>query len=258
MDCASIEILFCRRSLTNDFPATDLLLRYFGWRIIGSSMAWFFWDVAFYGNKLFQTTFLLALAGEDTSLLQLCGAAALNAFVALLGYIGAAFLLDHPQVGRLRLQQYGFLITGALFVACGFLYDKLAPGWLILMYVTSSFVGQLGPNATTFLIPSEIFPTEVRTQCHGIAAASGKLGALFAAVAFNYIGDIDMFLVSGYSSFAACVVTFWAIPDVTTLDLHEIDRLWSMTLDGRRSEYVGDANSPKYLSYYERTKLGTY
>ncbi|KAI2507594.1 sugar transporter [Fragilaria crotonensis] len=87
---------------------TELLLRYFGWRIIGSSMAWFFWDVAFYGNKLFQTTFLLALAGEDTSLLQLCGAAALNAFVALLGYIGAAFLLDHPQVGRLRLQQYGF------------------------------------------------------------------------------------------------------------------------------------------------------
>jgi hypothetical protein len=221
-------------------------------------MAWFFWDIAFYGNKLFQTSFLLALAGEDTSLLQLCGAAALNAFVALLGYIGAAFLLDHPQVGRLRLQQYGFLITGALFVACGFLYDKLASGWLILIYVTSSFVGQLGPNATTFLIPSEIFPTEVRTQCHGIAAASGKLGALFAAVAFNYIGDVDMFLVSGYASFAACVVTFWTIPDVTTLDLHEIDRLWSMTLDGRRAEYIGDASSPKYLSHYERTKLGAY
>jgi hypothetical protein len=117
-------------------------------------MAWLLWDIAFYGNKLFQSTFLLALTGKETTLLGLCGAAALNAFVALLGYIGAALLLDHPQAGRFRLQQYGFLVTGALFVACGFLFDKLASGWLITMYFMSSFVGQLGPNATTFLIPA--------------------------------------------------------------------------------------------------------
>jgi hypothetical protein len=124
-------------------------------RMFGSSLTWLLWDIAFYGNKLFQSTFLLALTGVDnTSLLELCGAAALNAFVALLGYIGAAILLDHPQAGRLRLQQYGFLVTGALFVGCGFFHDKLSSGWLILMYFASSFVGQLGPNATTFLIPS--------------------------------------------------------------------------------------------------------
>jgi hypothetical protein len=125
--------------------------------MFGSSLAWLLWDIAFYGNKLFQSTFLLAIMGADTSLLQLSVAAALNAFVALLGYIGAAILLDHPQAGRLRLQQYGFLITGALFVGCGFLYDKISSGWLVLMYFASSFVGQLGPNATTFLIPAGTF-----------------------------------------------------------------------------------------------------
>jgi hypothetical protein len=201
---------------------------------------------------------LLALSGEETSLLQLSVAAALNAFVALLGYIGAALLLDNPMIGRSKLQQYGFLVTGALFVGCGFLYDKLSSGWLVLMYFASSFVGQLGPNATTFLIPSEIFPTEMRTQCHGVAAASGKFGALLAAVAFNYIDTVDLFLFSGYASIAACLVTFWTIPDVTTLDLYEIDRQWWMTLEGRRAEYIGDANKAKHLSYYERTKLGTY
>mmetsp|Transcript_7006 Transcript_7006/g.11631 ORF Transcript_7006/g.11631 Transcript_7006/m.11631 type:complete len:537 (+) Transcript_7006:2-1612(+) len=131
-----------------------LLIRHFGMRMLGSSLSWLLWDIAFYGNKLFQSTFLLAITGANTTLLELSGFAALNAFVALLGYIGAAVLLDHPQAGRLRLQQYGFLITGALFVACGFLYDKLSSGWLVLMYFASSFVGQLGPNATTFLIPA--------------------------------------------------------------------------------------------------------
>ena len=184
----------------------------------------------------------------------------MNAFVALLGYIGAALLLDNPRVGRLRLQLYGLLCTGALFVGCGIMYDKLASSsWLIILYFASSFAGQLGPNATTFLIPSEIFPTPVRTQCHGIAAASGKCGALLAAVAFNHINnDADMFWISGYASLIACVITFWTIPDVTTLDLHEIDRQWSLTLQGRRSEYVGDATNPKFLSYYERRKLGMY
>lgn len=117
-------------------------------------MAWLLWDVSFYGNKLFQSTFLLAITGEQTTLLELSGAAALNAFVALLGYIGAAFFLDHPKAGRLRLQQYGLLAIGILFVGCGCLYDKIPSGWLVLMYFASSFIGQLGPNATTFLIPA--------------------------------------------------------------------------------------------------------
>lgn len=37
---------------------------------------------------------------------------------------------------------------------------------------TSNF----GPNATTFVIPGEIYPPEVKATCHGLSAASGKLG----------------------------------------------------------------------------------
>lgn len=33
-----------------------------------------------------------------------------------------------------------------------------------------------GPNTTTFIIPGEIFPPEVKATCHGLSAASGKLG----------------------------------------------------------------------------------
>src|SRR5580700_3662424 len=35
-----------------------------------------------------------------------------------------------------------------------------------------------GANTLTFIIPAEIFPTRYRCTCHGIAAASGKLGSI--------------------------------------------------------------------------------
>lgn len=47
----------------------------------------------------------------------------------------------------------------------------------------------MGPNATTFLLPVEVFPTRVRGTAHGIAAASGKAGAVLTAFAFGTISD---------------------------------------------------------------------
>jgi MFS family permease len=186
--------------------STALFLRNYGVRLLGTSLSWMLWDIAFYGNKLFQSSFLIALTGSDTTLLEFALAATLNAAVALLGYFGAAILLD--VVGRRKLQQFGFLLTGTLFVACGFLYEQLSSTMLIALYLGSSFFGQLGPNATTFLVPAEIFPTSQRTMCHGIAAASGKCGALLAAVLFHNVGDVNVFRLSGYASSVACVVTF--------------------------------------------------
>ena len=188
-------------------------------------------------------------------MLEISIASTLNAFVALLGYFAAAAIIDHPRVGRLRLQQYGFLLTGAFFLGCGFLYDQLSSTALIILYLGSSFVGQCGPNATTFLIPAEIFPTEMRTMCHGIAAASGKVGALIAAIMFHHFAAVDLFLISGYSSIAACVITIWTIPETTSLDLYETDRKWRMTLEGRKGEYEGAANKPDFMSLYERNKV---
>jgi hypothetical protein len=124
------------------------LMRNYGVRLFGASVSWFLWDVAFYGNKLFQSTFLLMLTGDKTTLLELSMAATLNAAVALAGYFGAAAIIDHPAIGRRRLQQWGFLIKGSLFVGVRFLYDNLSSAVLVAMYLGSTFFEQLGPNAT--------------------------------------------------------------------------------------------------------------
>lgn len=234
-----------------------LLLRHYGVRLFGTSLCWLLWDVAFYGNKLFQSAFLLALTGaKNTTLFQFCLAAALNAGVALMGYVGAALLVD--RVGRQVLQTCGLFITGALFVLCGIFHAKLqtssGKSWLVVLYLGSSFFGQLGPNCTTFLIPAEVFPTALRTTCHGISAASGKLGALLAAVLFGYLREVDLFLLSGICCFLACAVSIYTLPESKGLDLYEMDKKWHLTLQGKEDEYAGPASSPQYLSFYERSK----
>lgn len=45
-----------------------LLFRHYGVRLLGTSMTWLLWDIAYYGNKLFQSSVLIALVGEDVSL----------------------------------------------------------------------------------------------------------------------------------------------------------------------------------------------
>ena len=56
----------------------------------------------------------------------------------------------------------------------------VTPSRIIMIQSLPNLHGQWGPNATTWLLPSEMFPTEVRAMAHGFCAAMGKLGALFA------------------------------------------------------------------------------
>jgi hypothetical protein len=51
----------------------------------------------------------------------------------------------------------------------------------VAIFGLSYFFIQFGRNTTTFVLPSEVFPTRFRTTGHGIAAGVGKAGA-FAGV----------------------------------------------------------------------------
>ncbi|KAI9074486.1 hypothetical protein K1719_043548 [Acacia pycnantha] len=54
----------------------------------------------------------------------------------------------------------------------------------VVLYSLTFFFANFGPNATTFVVPAEIFPARFRSTCHGISAASGKLGAIVGAFGF--------------------------------------------------------------------------
>ena len=77
----------------------------------------------------------------------------------------------------------------------GFGYDKLTATTntskaFVFLYCLADFFQNFGPNVTTFVIPGEIFPTRYRSTANGIAAASGKLGAIISQVGFSQLVNI--------------------------------------------------------------------
>jgi hypothetical protein len=79
-------------------------------------------------------------------------------------------------------------------------------------YQTSlaNFFQNFGPNTTTFIVPGEAFPTRYRSTAHGIAAASGKLGAIIAQVGFAQLrdrGGPNMFIKHILQIFALFMLT---------------------------------------------------
>lgn len=102
---------------------------------------------------------------------------------AIPGYWVTVATVD--TVGRKPIQLMGFVILTILFVVIGFAYHHLSEGGLLALYVLCQFFFNFGPNATTFIVPGECFPTRYRSTSHGISAASGKVGAIIAQVVFG-------------------------------------------------------------------------
>ena len=65
--------------------------------------------------------------------------------------------------------------------------------WLPIYFLNRRkyrFFQNFGPNATTFVIPGEVFPTRYRSTAHGISVACGKLGALVSLAGLFKLKDI--------------------------------------------------------------------
>lgn len=182
-----------------DTESLKLAFKYFGPRIIATAGGWYCNDVFFYGNKLFQSEFIAVISPNSKSIMPGWLWNLVNVGVSLCGYYLASFLIDNKLYGRKWMQQIGFLMDFIFFIIPGFNYKKYTSPAHIkafqAMYFLSSFFNQFGPNAVTFLVAAEVYPTPIRATAHGLSAAFGKLGALTAAVLFNYITVQQRFYV---------------------------------------------------------------
>jgi len=110
------------------------------------------------------------------------------------------------------------------------------------LYLIINFFGQLGPNATTYILPSELFPTDMRTATHGLSAFCGKLGALIATVMFGYAQSTEfIFFTCAVCGLVGALLTLLFIPNVSHLDLAEADFRWQLILTGAHDRYGGEA-----------------
>ncbi|ORY65222.1 major facilitator superfamily domain-containing protein [Pseudomassariella vexata] len=154
--------------------------------LIGTTMSWFFLDLAFYGLGLNNTIVLHAIgyASGETLYHQLfnnaIGTIILAVAGSLPGYWTAIFTID--TLGRKPLQIFGFIFLTIIFCILGFFYRHLHQGAMLALYVIAQFFFNWGPNTTTFVLPGECFPTRYRSSGHGLSAAMGKVGAIVAQV----------------------------------------------------------------------------
>ena len=91
-----------------------------------------------------------------------------------------------------------------------------------------NFMTNLGPNAQTYLLAGEVFPTAIRGRGAGFAAAFAKLGAVLTAFVFPLVLDETgtHFLLLGliFTSLLGAAVTWWFRIETTGVNLEEIGR----------------------------------
>ncbi|EAU31070.1 inorganic phosphate transporter PHO84 [Aspergillus terreus NIH2624] len=186
------------QSHTGDRPKAswaDFWRHYSQWKngkvLLGTAGSWFFLDVAFYGLGLNNSIILSAIGwsgGKNVyevfyknavgNLILICAG-------AIPGYWVTVATVD--TIGRKPIQLAGFIILTILFIIIGFAYEPLknSNNGLLGLYVIAQFFFNFGPNATTFMVPGECFPTRYRSTSHGMSAASGKVGAIIAQCVFG-------------------------------------------------------------------------
>lgn len=193
-------------------------------RLIGTAGAWFLLDIAYYGNSVSSPLILKTLQPNGTLLNHTLISLAIFTVAALPGYWVAVALLD--KLGRKRIQIQGFLV-----MALAYFVIALVPGvtnkvWVFLViFGISYFFVEFGPNMTTFVYPSEVFPTSIRGAGDGFSAASGKFGAFLGALLvphlLNGIGIRGVMAVMATVSVVGALLTKLALPEPMGLTLEE-------------------------------------
>lgn len=161
-----------------------------------ASVPWFLQDLSTYGIGIFTPTLLAATFGAPPAhlrsvtdliadqVLAAKGSAMITAFLTV-GILVAVLLSD--RVGRIALQVAGFIGCAAGLALAALSTGFTGTSSIVLIFcgfILFDFMTNLGPNAQTYLLAGEVFPTEIRGMGAGFAAAFAKAGAVLTAFLF--------------------------------------------------------------------------
>ncbi|KAK5724656.1 hypothetical protein LTR15_004703 [Elasticomyces elasticus] len=205
-----------RPSMPKDHFQRSLLVEYFwhegNWRYLaGTSMTWFLLDIAFYGLGFNSPSTMAKLwtdgpmptcgevpayltvssVGKGGNIYQVLYSNARQSLLttSIASCVGSlALILAINHIDRRVMLIWSFIALAVLLLVTGIVFLQVfhTTGYAatIVLYALNQLVFSFGPNTLTFIIPAEIFPTRYRCTCHGIAAASGKMGAVLVQFIF--------------------------------------------------------------------------
>jgi putative MFS transporter len=205
---------------------------------IFASVPWFIQDLGTYGIGIFTPTILAAALGGGSDhvrslsdmiadgILAAKGAAMINVLL-IVGIFCAVLLAD--RAGRIWLQIIGFIgcAVGLLIASFSIDFEGAAKIDIIFIgFMLFNFMTNLGPNAQTYLLAGEVFPTEVRGMGAGFAAAFAKIGAVATAFLFPIllvgIGTRALLYGLVITSILGAIVTWMYRIETTGVNLDRI------------------------------------
>jgi MFS transporter, PHS family, inorganic phosphate transporter len=151
--------------------------------LAGTAGCWFLLDYAYYGNTISTPQILSLISPGASTMTKIALQLAIFVVAAVPGYLLAIARLD--RIGHRKLQIVGFAMMALCFLVIGAvpgMTTAVAP--FLIVYGVSYFFTEFGPNMTTFVLPSEVYPVSMRTTGHGISAGVGKLGAFIGVFLF--------------------------------------------------------------------------
>jgi MFS transporter, PHS family, inorganic phosphate transporter len=151
--------------------------------LAGTAGCWFLLDYAYYGNTISTPQILGLISPGASTMTKITLQLAIFLVAAVPGYVLAIARID--RTGHRRLQIIGFAMMALCFLIIGAvpgMTTTIAP--FLIVYGVSYFFTEFGPNVTTFVLPSELYPVSMRTTGHGISAGIGKLGAFIGVFLF--------------------------------------------------------------------------
>eukprot|EP00931_Biecheleriopsis_adriatica_P044914 TRINITY_DN25743_c3_g1_i1.p1 TRINITY_DN25743_c3_g1~~TRINITY_DN25743_c3_g1_i1.p1 ORF type:complete len:485 (-),score=84.80 TRINITY_DN25743_c3_g1_i1:139-1545(-) len=196
------------------------------WRnIVGCAGGWFLFDITFYGNTLFAPTVLKSVFHMEKGASpigpsledNLCWQLTILALLGLPGYYVSVCFMD--KLGRKNIQLQGFFVMALLYAGLGAFLTPLqnSAGLLLFIYGLTYFFSNFGPNSTTFILPSESFPKEVRSSLNGFCAAAGKVGATVGSATFKplvaSLGTETVFSLCAACAGIGILVTAFCVDD---------------------------------------------
>lgn len=219
------------------------------------TVTWFLMDISYYGIGIFTPSLMQSLhfetAGDFFTKIMVVSKETVfaNVFIIIGAYL-AIILIE--KVGRIKLQAQGFLwVTIGLLVMCA---SRLFPT-LPLMHLIFVLAGfaifnlfiNLGPGATTYLIPAEIYPTHIRGKGHGFATACAKVGAALGIfilpILQNAVGALSTVLLIAGTTLLGYVMTRYLGFETQGKSLEEIEDV----LTSQQESFIPDIKFDPYI-----------
>ncbi|MGC8561344.1 MAG: MFS transporter [Phycisphaerae bacterium] len=206
--------------------------------LLGTAGTWFVLDYAYYGNTVGMPVIIKSVAPNNTLLVSVAWNVLIFGVFAVPGYVLAFSKCD--KWGRKFIQNLGFIVMGLCFLLLGSVPSLSHQPWIfVTVFGISYFFTEFGPNVTTYVLSSEVFPVNIRTTGFGISAGIAKFGAFIGVVLLNPIlagiGFSGGMLISAGMCLVGVILTTLCIKEPAGKSLEEA---------GRESNWVQPETAP--------------